>query len=179
MNEILEWRDDEKKKDGMYCLKILFLNVYWMEMKRESGRTVSTRRRMLEVWKDEGKEEEEGRREWERRWREVGDIMNEEDVMETSIMHLCIPDYEGKEKCGLILPSECSYNALSVLLNEKSDRECPYHFPGDAKLLAKRINNREFAGSGYTLFSRLIKTHPLLVIFVLILLEAAKELLFK
>ena len=85
---------------------------------------------MREVWKDEGgKEDSEGRREWERRWREVGDIMNEEDVMETSIMHLCIPHYKVKEKEGVIVPSESSYSALRVLLNEKSDRECSYHFP--------------------------------------------------
>ena len=47
--------------------------------------------------------------------------MSEEDVMETSIMHLCIPDYERKEKDGVMVPSGCSYYALSVLLNEKSD----------------------------------------------------------
>ena len=29
----------------------------------------------------------------------------------------------------MIVPSECSLNALSILLNEKSDRECTYHFP--------------------------------------------------
>ena len=68
-------------------------------------------------------------REWERRWREVGDIMNEEDVMETSIMHLCIPDYEEKRKPRMIIPSGCSYNAVSILLNEISYRECTYHFP--------------------------------------------------
>ena len=55
--------------------------------------------------------------------------MNEEDVMETSIMHLCIPDYETKEKEGVIAPSEWSLNALSVLLNEQSDTEYSYHFP--------------------------------------------------
>ena len=55
--------------------------------------------------------------------------MNEEDVMEASIMHLCIPDYEKKEKDGLILPNVCSLNALSVLLNEESDRRFTYHFP--------------------------------------------------
>ena len=32
---------------------------------------------------------------------------------ETSIMHLCIPDYEAKEKEGLIVPSGCSDYALS------------------------------------------------------------------
>ena len=42
---------------------------------------------MREAWKDEGKEDSEGRSEWERRWREAEDIMNEEDVMEISIMH--------------------------------------------------------------------------------------------
>ena len=54
--------------------------------------------------------------------------MNEEDVMEISIMHLCIPDYKEK-KCGLVVPSTCSCNALSVVLNHESDRECSYHFP--------------------------------------------------
>ena len=70
------------------------------------------------------KEEENGRGDGER----LG-IMNEEDVMEASIMHLCIPDYEKKEKDGLILPNVCSLNALSVLLNEESDRRFTYHFP--------------------------------------------------
>ena len=55
--------------------------------------------------------------------------MNEVDVMETSIMHLCIPDYEETEEDILIVPSECSLNAMSVLLNEKLDRGCTYHFP--------------------------------------------------
>ena len=32
--------------------------------------------------------------------RNAGDIMNEEDVMETSIMHLCNPNYERKEEDG-------------------------------------------------------------------------------
>ena len=54
--------------------------------------------------------------------------MNEEDVMETSIMHLCIPDYE-QEQYGVIVPSWCSYNAVSILLNEISDWGCAYHFP--------------------------------------------------
>ena len=53
----------------------------------------------------------------------------EENVMETSIMHLCIPDYEKKKKDGLIVTSECSYNALNILFNDMSDRECAYHFP--------------------------------------------------
>ena len=44
-------------------------------------------------------------------------------------MHLCIPDYEKKKSDGLIVPSGCSCNALSVLLNEESDREYTYHFP--------------------------------------------------
>ena len=55
--------------------------------------------------------------------------MNEEDVIEISIMHLCIPDYEQKEKDGLIVPSLCSRSAVSVLLNEISDSRCTYHFP--------------------------------------------------
>ena len=88
MKRIVEWTSEEKKRDGMNCLKILYLNVYGMEMRREwyRGRLLWTGRRMREVWNDEGKADEEGRREWERKWREVGDIMNEEDVMETSIM---------------------------------------------------------------------------------------------
>ena len=66
-------------------------------------------------------EKMKNRREWEWRWREAGDIMNEEDVMGASIMHLCIPDYiQNKEEDGLILPSWCSLNALSVMLNEIS-----------------------------------------------------------
>ena len=44
-------------------------------------------------------------------------------------MHLCIPDYEKKEEDRLIIPSKCSYNAMSVLLNTESDRESTYHFP--------------------------------------------------
>ena len=127
VKEILEWRNDEKKRDEMEFLKILFKNVYGMEIKRKRYDSVYTRRRMVEVWKDEGKEDSEGRREWERRWREVGDIMNEEDVMEISIMHLCIPDYEEKEKNGLIVLSLSSVNALRILLNEKS---FTCHFPG-------------------------------------------------
>ena len=49
--------------------------------------------------------------------------------METSILHLCIPHYEVKEKDGLIVPSGCSLNALSVLLNERSNSRHTYHFP--------------------------------------------------
>ena len=55
--------------------------------------------------------------------------MNEEDVMETSVMHLCIPDHKEKEKDGLIVPSDCSYNAVSILLNEDPNWSCAYHFP--------------------------------------------------
>ena len=118
-SQILEWTSEEKKRDGMECLKILFMTVYGMEMKREDWKMVPTGRRMKEMWNG---------REWDKRWREVGDIMNEEDVMEASIMHLCIPDYE-QEQDGLIIPSACSLNALSILLNEISDRKCTYHFP--------------------------------------------------
>ena len=87
----------------------------------------STVRRMREVWKDEGKDEE-GRRELERRWREVGDIMNEEDVMEVFIMHLCIPNTKGVT-FGTVVPSRCSVHSLRVLLNEKVDTNNPHHFP--------------------------------------------------
>ena len=44
-------------------------------------------------------------------------------------MHLCIPDYEKKEGNGWSLPSLCSYYALSIFLNEKSETWCSYHFP--------------------------------------------------
>ena len=67
VNEILEWRNDERMEDGMECLKILFMTVCGMEKKREDLFTmVSTGRRMREVWKEEGKNRK-GRREWERR----------------------------------------------------------------------------------------------------------------
>ena len=59
---------DEKKAFQMKGLKILLMNVYGMEMKRTDrwSKPVSTGRRVREVWKDEGKDQE-GRREWERR----------------------------------------------------------------------------------------------------------------
>ena len=44
-------------------------------------------------------------------------------------MHLCIPDYELKENDGVIVPSKCSYNALSIFWNERSRQTYPYHFP--------------------------------------------------
>ena len=72
-----------------------------------------TRQRRREVGKDKGKNRK-GRREWERRWREVGDIMNEEDVMETSIMHLCIPDSTRQPS---VHPSDCSGVALSLSIS--------------------------------------------------------------
>ena len=139
LNRILEWTSEGKKRDGMNCLKMLYLSVFGMEMKQQEwqrlawggyreGRLVYTGRRMREVWIDEGKEDEEERREWERRWREAGDRMVEEDVMETSVIHLCIPD-EMPRKDILLVPTECSYNALSVLLNERIDTEFTYHFP--------------------------------------------------
>ena len=125
-----DWISDQMKQYGMNCLQTFLLTVYGMEMKRENSLSSSTYtgRRMREVWTDEGKEDEELRREWERRWREAGDAMNEEDVMETCIMHLCIPDHWKKEKDGLIVPSECSSYAVSVLLNEIA-LEYPFHFP--------------------------------------------------
>ena len=117
----------------MSCLKILYMNVYGMEMKRvennDRERVVYTGRRVKEVWKDEGEEEDEERRRWERRWREGMDIMSEEDVMETSVMHLCIPDYKKKEKWGYITPDFPTYYALTILLNEVVNLSCMYHFP--------------------------------------------------
>ena len=44
----------------MECLKILFMNVYGMEIKTQWRPTM----RIREVWKNEGKDEE-GRSEWE------------------------------------------------------------------------------------------------------------------
>ena len=98
MNDLLEWRNEEERREGIECLKILNLIVYGMEMKQTDKYTlpVHTGRRMRESWMDEGKEggggekeeEEERRREWEKRWREAGDVMNEEDVTETVTLHL-------------------------------------------------------------------------------------------
>ena len=126
-NQISEHTDEEKRRNGVCYMKSLFLNVWGMEIEEQYPEN-PTGRRMVEVWKDEGKEDSEGRREWKRRWREVGDIMNEEDVMETCIMHLCVPDQKDMEY-GLVVQSECSYNALTVSLNGISDRKCNYHFP--------------------------------------------------
>ena len=81
---------------------------------------------MKDCWLDEGKDDE-GRREWERRWREAGNIMTEEDMMEICIMHASIPYYVGGQ-AAFVLPSECSFFAMSVVLNEYSKRDLPYHF---------------------------------------------------
>ena len=79
----------DERRIELTCLNSLFMNVYGMEMKQHGWypHLVPTGRRMREVWKDEGKEDSEGRREWEKRWREAGDIMNEEDVSEILVMH--------------------------------------------------------------------------------------------
>ena len=127
VNRIVAFASDERKKDVMKCLKILFMNsVYEITTERQWDELLYRGTRMREVWLNEGRDEE-GRREWERRWRKAGDIMNEEDLMETSIMHLCIPTQTQRK--GLILPSECSSSALSMLLCVKSDRQFTYHFP--------------------------------------------------
>ena len=118
----------------MECLKILFMNVCGMEMEGRDGIFTNwvvsdTGRGMKERWKVEGGREEEGKREWERRWKEGRDILEEEDVMEVSIMHLCIPDYDNKKWHGTILPSECSYtNALTICLNDTPNKDSPYQF---------------------------------------------------
>ena len=85
-NPIQEWTSAKMEEYGMRCLNVLLEVVYGMEMKQEKHRIVSTGRRMLEVWMDEGKDEE-GRKEWRKRWREVGDVIVEEDAIQTSIMH--------------------------------------------------------------------------------------------
>ena len=93
-NRILEWTKEKKKKDGLNCLKILYWSVCGTEQHRKvdylSVNNYNLGRRMREVWKDEGKEDSEKRREWERRWREAVDIIVEEDVVETAVMHLLI-----------------------------------------------------------------------------------------
>ena len=126
MDRFVQWADEENKDYGTQYLAVLYLNVYGKEIQREERYSpfILTGKRVKQVWINEGKDEEG---EWERRWREAGDIMNEEDVMETSIMHLCIPDYESET--GAIIPHYCSLNALCVCLNDESDRRCPYHFP--------------------------------------------------
>ena len=112
-DEDVEWRDY-----GVNCLTVLFLNVFGAEMKRktESNDLTSTGRRMRDVWKDEGKEEE-GKRRWERRWREVGDVLLEEDVMEVAVLHLCLP-FDG-----------ISWEALTIYLSEQPDKHLHYHTP--------------------------------------------------
>ena len=128
VNEIMEWRKDEKKRDGMSCLRILFMNVYGMEMKQDYRsrllKLVSIGRRMREVWKEEGKEDSEGRREWERKWREVGDIIMEEDMIQIFHLYLCIKAPADKNLFKWNVPSECSKLALSALRYEGMG----YHF---------------------------------------------------
>ena len=82
--------------------------------------------------KEEEKKKGRGKREWEKGWKEGRDILGEEDVMEVSIMHLCIPDYERKKKeeGGVIVPSECSYNALTLCLNDTPNKDSPYQLSG-------------------------------------------------
>ena len=121
----------------MEIVALLWSNVY--------GRRQGTR--MREVWKDEEKEDEGRRREWERRWREASDIMNEEDVMETPVMHLCIPDYKKKAKDKITLPGTCSYTALRILLMEEVDRELTYHFSVHEPLYVVTIRNLPSATS--------------------------------
>ena len=124
-NRIRQWTKKEKKRCGINWLNILYLDIYGMDRDRWSDENIA--RRMKEVGKDEGKEDEEGRREWERRWREGRDIMEEEDVMEVAVMHLCIPNRYTWD--GLIVPTDCSYTALSIFLNENAKRLTLYHFP--------------------------------------------------
>ena len=116
VEQMAVWTDEEKK-DAMKCLKILFSNVYGMEMTPNNGwldPSVSTGRKMRELWIKEG-ETEEGRREWEWRWREAGDIMVEEDLIEIFYLSLCIKTaVEDKEMAYNIL-SERSLIALSAL----------------------------------------------------------------
>ena len=125
-NQIVEWRDKKKKRVAMNWLKTLYLNVYGMEMEWEGRELIW--KRMKQLWKAEGKEDEERTRKWERRWRNASAVMEEEAVMEISVMHLCMPDYERKEKYGLIVPTECSYEALSIFLTDLSDTESTHHF---------------------------------------------------
>ena len=76
-DQIEEFSVKDERRNELKCLKILRETVYGM----------STGRRMRKVWKDEGKEDSERRREWEKRRREAGDIMNEEDMSEVLVMH--------------------------------------------------------------------------------------------
>ena len=128
---IMEGMSEKKRRDGMGCLKILHLNVCGLAIRQENKypfKEVYTKRRIRDVWKDEGRNPT-GKKEWERRWREGRDIMEEEDVVEVAVMHLSIPAYTKKEKDELTLPSVCSYDALVILHNKISQREYSYHFP--------------------------------------------------
>ena len=73
---------------GVGCLSMLFENTCGMEVRRETSFTFVSTGRMKELWMNRGKEEEE--EEWKRKWREIVDVMREEDVVETLSMMLCI-----------------------------------------------------------------------------------------
>ena len=129
---------DEEKRLGLMCLNIIFSSVYGMienpgqpppgfaSGPYQIDTSDAKSNRMRGMWLD-GSDDKEGKREWERRWREVGDIMTEEDAVETSIMHLCIPDHKRNDV--FILPSECSSTAMEIVFNEKSAPGNEHHFP--------------------------------------------------
>ena len=71
-SQIQEWTSHSIFFHLRRCLNTLLDTVYG--------------RRMREVWTNEGKDKE-GRKEWMRRWREAGDKIVEEDVIEISTMH--------------------------------------------------------------------------------------------
>ena len=125
---IEEWTEEKKKNEGMVLMEYVVSNVYGRERRKvEKNKIMETGRRMKSLWVLGGKDKE-GRREWKRRWRESVDIMSEEDVMETCIMHLYIAEEKKKEK--LIVPSECSLHALSTLFCEESQTQhSGHHFP--------------------------------------------------
>ena len=131
IDRFMQWTNNESKEYGITFLTVLYLNVYGKEMIHEDTYEpfIFTGRRVREVWKDEGKEDSERRREWKKRWREGTDIMSEEDMTEVCVMHLCIPDSRSKQDRHAVTPSQCALQSFRVLLNEEVDLKHPHHFP--------------------------------------------------
>ena len=119
LNRILEWASEEKKKDGMECLKILYLYVHGTGRRRElhhrTKSPVSKERRMRVVWMVGGKDSE---------WRTASDIIREEDTLQTFYLSLCVQATVENARSWNI-PSKCSLIAMHAL---RYDGIGGYHF---------------------------------------------------
>ena len=125
-NRIEQMCNDENKRKGMECFRILFLLVNGVEMKRKNSRTrpIWTGRRMREVWMGEGKDEE-GRNEWKRRWRETRDVIMEEDASKIFSLSLCVTESAWENARVWNIPSDCSLISMYALRYDGMG----YHFP--------------------------------------------------